>query len=402
MRRYSELGRWFRHERRRRGFHSAAQLCRLAGLSPTYVSDLECGKARPRSATVDRLADAMKLTDVERAEFHRRVKTAGEPATVRDAIAGPPVASLIVWRHLPEPLFQVTHDLPGPAPVNADRMFRDVVPAAAALLGWDALVRAPLPAVMRRQIERLIRDAIRRAKETLPFHVAGAEWLRPDHQVVSAVLPDCWRSLVFRDRRSAGAAARRLGQWVYGTGLTAVGEGWLSFRFVDARVNAQIGVETVESAVITRVHDALVVDHLWDELGLLGKFNAAPTFHHYYLAVSPELRALVDWRPLEFDPVQRAREAPADEHLFAMLLDVEQAISRVRLVYFLRRIAERPRVAEWILGDNWRGELERLTARAVEVESMLVMPSTPVKSPPASDGASKSALPPPERSSTAS
>ncbi|MCK4343299.1 MAG: helix-turn-helix transcriptional regulator [Phycisphaerae bacterium] len=47
----------------------AAALSRLAGLSDNYISILERDDARPKSATVGRIADALQLTSHERAEL---------------------------------------------------------------------------------------------------------------------------------------------------------------------------------------------------------------------------------------------------------------------------------------------------------------------------------------------
>jgi hypothetical protein len=310
------------------------------------------------------------LSPEELAEFHRLAKTAGESAAVHDAITGLPVASVVVWKHLPGPLYQVAHEYPGLAFASPDRVFQDIVPAAAALLAWDSLLHhspsGPARKCLRRSVKNALEQGIARAQ--YPFLVGS---IRTSEEVASAVLPDSWRSLVLGSPHRAAAAASHLAKWIYSTGITGMGPAWLTFRFADDQVNARIGVESIDPDVVSRVHDMLILDRLWDELGLVRTLGPSPDFIRRHIYIKHSLGVVADCSPQEVSRELVEKPSGENKAVWSALLRMEDIVAGVRLIHFLRRVAERPRVAESILGHEWRAELERLTSRAVEVEAAL-------------------------------
>lgn len=65
------LGAWVRELRESRGM-SSSRLSVASGLSRTYVSALELGRAIPKRETVTAIAESLNCSAAERAEFYRR------------------------------------------------------------------------------------------------------------------------------------------------------------------------------------------------------------------------------------------------------------------------------------------------------------------------------------------
>lgn len=139
--RYRDLGRAIRKLRINKGIDTAQELSRLAGLARNYVSVLERGEYRPTWKTMAQIADALKLSPVERAGLFQRADLADKPAEVRESTAVPiPVASgITLWKHFPGLLFQVPHFCAPSCMVYPDVIFPELIRATGALLSWIAL-----------------------------------------------------------------------------------------------------------------------------------------------------------------------------------------------------------------------------------------------------------------------
>ncbi|MCC6360393.1 MAG: helix-turn-helix transcriptional regulator [Phycisphaerales bacterium] len=171
------FGDWFRKLRLQLGL-SAAAVSRKAGLSLSYVSVIEAGRAIPKPSTIRKLADALGLTESERGELSRlasvdrpAAKSVGAPGTE-------------IWKHLPNELYTIDHTILDAVPT--EQMFPDCIRVFAALLGCAALRRGMFT------IDR--RQAV--------FSILSASFDGPDGTSWNAIrrrMIITWRRVLFSD-----------------------------------------------------------------------------------------------------------------------------------------------------------------------------------------------------------
>jgi transcriptional regulator with XRE-family HTH domain len=319
MKRYTAFGRWFRAWRIRHGFRSGRALSAAAGLSTTYISDIEAGKARPKSSTVLSLASALGLSPTERSELQRRAKLAGEPPSIEAALSAPLVPGLATWRYLPELL----HAAPRPplrlSAVDVEDVYAVAVRAAASLLAWLAIPRAvPKGKARRRFAERLEAAAQDRSEAQVGFY------LSPDGERFGrslGALADAWKEHLFSEKSSAIKAFRPLRSWshdILPAVFDASGAIVLTFELMPDDLHARWGVSALEMQPVVAVHDALTTFALWSALDLAAAYGgdpgSAPDCLHriagalHLAAVSPEtLRAdLLAYRSPGMTPAERS------------------------------------------------------------------------------------------------
>lgn len=239
---HDALTAWLRQKREERGI-SAIALSRAAGMGKVYVTQVETGKARPKSATVDKLADALGLSDAERQEFHRLARRAGEPSHVVEALTGPAIPGLAMWKHLPELLYARRDPRHDWLVYAADDVLTHAVPAIGSLLAWAALKHG----------------IVKRLRAGLPGESSVSSRL-----FATAGL---WRSYVFRDRRSTARLARLVERWTYTPGAVAPARPDLRIEghFISVQLAGALADDSVEAAdcaVVLALHDAMIVRRL--------------------------------------------------------------------------------------------------------------------------------------------
>lgn len=294
-----EFGRWFRKERLRRGFKSAAELSRRAGLSISYVSALERGHAKPKAESMTSLAVALDMTGDEAGDFFRRAKVAGEPAAVRDAIASgtPPPPGVAVWSHLPALLLDKHDEGRGADEFLADEALFNVVRASASALGFVAWKWWSKPKHVLAEL-RSRYDAARASLEARRTPDDGDPALE-----AARFLPAFWRQIIFRTNASSSVRASMISSWSYCP--TAVyGVPRISLRF--AKFDALHGFDRIDVELACEVHDAIVAWWAANALELV----PAPMRPLLDEELQPELYGLtahVQWIR-DIDPAALARQ----------------------------------------------------------------------------------------------
>lgn len=359
MGRLDEIGTWLRKERERAGFGSAAALAKAAGLSYNYISIVERGELRPKSPTVDRIADALKLPDAKRRDFHWIVKTAGEPASVRQALTGSAIPGLAVWRYLPEFLYAVSHPEPEPWQVIPDEMYGDTVRAVASLLAWVHLSQS---GPTRSQGQRLTRRALTAAKHSANLTRGFEEFAAPQHlpriqQDIAAEaaldLSASWRAELFGDPRVAKRLVNLLSRWAY---VHAGHPSAITVRFRKPSLQDNLGFEAIWPELVINVHSALVGSRLWRQLDLGERVGLGATWPEITVSLPPsyadDLRMV-----LEYERPPALRDAGKRWLLY----------NASRGVRFLLRLYDEPLLAKATLPV----ERTELSAKLAVIDKML-------------------------------
>lgn len=235
------FGEFLRNLRRQLGL-SAADVSRKAGLSPSYVSVIESGKAIPKPATIHKLADAFGLTAGERAELER-LASIKRPAT--KAVAVPGVA---IWKHLPTEIFGVNNNISDV--YITDDVLPDCVRFFSGLLACVALHRGLLTDDRRSAILSLVSPAIDEERDVVDA-LGGREmsWHRLRRRMVLA-----WRQALFADVDTTRLIVTELEHWDYQR-FGPSGGAQFSAYFRDKTIDRLFGELLVPWRPLTFVYD---------------------------------------------------------------------------------------------------------------------------------------------------
>lgn len=267
----AEFGRWFRAFRSDRGVRSAAALSKLANLSLTYVSSLERGRVRPKVETVDRIADALKLSPADRAELHRQARLTGQPDSLREAFATVPLPGLSLWKHLPSLLFSKPHESSRSIYDSPDDVVSQVVQGCASLLAWAHIAEMGLKKADRRAVVDFVVSAASQPAETARLY-GNYEGGNPG--LIAAIsLPQAVRYLLFDQSSGASDLVGLLESWSYCGTTSREWPSDLTIRFSDPHLQRSLGVTRIETKSVTGLHDTLIIARLWEDLELGGRFK---------------------------------------------------------------------------------------------------------------------------------
>jgi transcriptional regulator with XRE-family HTH domain len=84
----TQFGRRLMQLRKEKGFVSALQLSKAAGVVPSHISTIERGEVIPRWATAEKIADALRLSQSERSEFYHRIELARRTPGIAEILGG--------------------------------------------------------------------------------------------------------------------------------------------------------------------------------------------------------------------------------------------------------------------------------------------------------------------------
>jgi len=350
---------------------SALALADAAGLSMNMVRFAERGLRVPRVATLRRIARQLDLSRAESDKLIRLAALARAPAADQDALTGPSIPGLVLWKYLPEALYRVDHELLGLAPANPDRLYVDVCSAAAALLAWEALVRQPPTAAQRKALIRQIDDAAQTRPANLPQPVTDLFCTRD--VLASATAPHVWRTLLFGTRRDAARAVHRLRRWSYYIGISNGDRAAASFVFRDAAVNAACGVAGVSIDALTSVTDALILDTLWTSAGLAEWAGGPPDYGYYvHPGAIRSLGLLYKMTPESMRAdLAKAERDPRTAAVLPFMLAGEYLRTVGDFLFLCERFPRHPRVATAFCGEGWSETLAKYRPRALELERVL-------------------------------
>lgn len=203
-----EFGQWFRNLRKLKGL-AAYKISKKAGLTSSYFSDIERGRNFPKRATLAKIADAMGLSPLERAELESRASR-DRPAKIKVEIPG-----LAIWKHLPTAIFQVEHRLF--ELYQTDEILPDAVRFFSGLLGCIALHRGMLTDDRRQEVVGLVQPRLKemlgldKGKRRKPDSMmAGLDWHEARRRVMIA-----WRQAVFADSTATDELVSLISEWSY-------------------------------------------------------------------------------------------------------------------------------------------------------------------------------------------
>lgn len=353
------FGRYLRSTRQSRGYQSARAFALDAGLSDSHVGKFERGEHRPRWKTAQRIMKALKLSPAEREEFKRHWAAAGTPETVQAATVGPAIPGLAVWKHLPEALWKLPHEIAGGPPPVADRALQGIVPAAAAVLGYlaaeDESAEAQL-AELDAQVE----------------HIAALEVPFPPNDkaayALSAGLVERWHRFVFGSQRAASRHARRFASWRYRSGFSTLSEPRVTFKF--AGDPPCLATEPpVRAAWLENAYNAMTLAILWKRLDLEARFQSKPHLSYYYLPFG--LQRLLSEDPRALRRRLARGDGPFDiQKAHEWLFDFEHAYGAHGDAVFLASLRNFPEYAATCFRDD-APRLEEVAQLAAELRQII-------------------------------
>jgi len=330
------------------------------------VRNIERGLRLPRLATIRRLARELKLGGSESDELVRLAALAHTPPEAKEALSGPPVAGLVLWKHLPAALYSLPHGERGSLPPAADRVLPEVVCAGAALLGYYAAsVSEPQPAILN-----ALRTAADELAEVQPSLLYPPKMLAV--QAVSARLVDRWHGLLFAAPRPVSKAIRVISRWDYSTGFSVHSDARLLFTYRDAPAT-YFPQEPARPAWLERAYNGLTLEALWTLLGFAARFHAGPDLAFYSI---PDFKlTLKELEALDLATLPRRLDLPpgqvAPPGVAEYLYHWENAVALQRDGAFIAHLRAGPRFAEACLGPDWNDRLNRAAARAAELGEVL-------------------------------
>lgn len=350
----------------------------MAGLARNYVSVLERGEYRPTWKTMAQIADALKLSPVERAGLFQRADLADKPAEVRESTAVPiPVASgITLWKHFPGLLFQVPHFCAPSCMVYPDVIFPELIRATGALLSWIALKINPPTGKTLACLRDRASDCVQNTRKAQGDGVK--DWYT--RWAVALAVPHMWRTVIFGTAKSTEKMVQELSRWDFFPAEWAQKPNEIFVQLADPALNRIWGVQAVDPNAVADLHDALTVHDLWDKLGLLDSLG--PPTENPYLARCSLGKDLLEL--MKFDPalpekryhVGTTGPQPGMDFLF-------RCCDMLANAHFAIRILDTPELARRLVDEEFNYGADEVQAKIITVASVLGIEPYPFSPPSA-------------------